>query len=680
MDLWIRIQSALLAAVISTALAVTILLRNRRNRLYQLYAIFNLNLVAWYLSDALFVYAGAGYDVLGKLRVLVALCIPITAFRFFQAFVSDRSVLSDRLFRIFVAVAVVLAVLVTFDLDREVEFIPRAVYGYICIALYVSLYFLYRRYRRLESKVERTRLQYLMVSGGVAFTLALLDYLPSIGYYFFGNILTILFLYFLFQIILKLRVLDLYEFLGRAIVMATFSFVVAAILVILVVWWRKELDLFIFNTIIASIVLYILYDPMRSFVEDRMNHLLFRERYEFGNHLDTLRRQLASVIDVDDLAPLVLSRLEASRRVTHASLYLIDEYGVAYTLKGHVGPPPARRVDVVAHNPFIRRLRDQGVLILENQEREKRLLEEHAAPASAVEETDNVLSTLDLVHSGAVFSFITDGQVLGFLSLKDERLREAYSSEEIRLLLGVAAQCTLAVENSRVFDKVRDRDRLAALGEMSAGLAHEIRNPLGAIKGAAQLLEGGDPDPEMLKIIIDETNRLNSVVSQFLDYARPTRKSNLVPTDVNRVIEATLDVVRADNPARHEVRFRPLQGLPAIQSDPEQLKQVLLNLCQNALQAMTVSGSSGVLSLTTRLSEAGDHGFGTVRVAVTDSGPGMTDEVRRNLFIPFFTTKVRGTGLGLALSLRLVRNLGGNIEVASRLGQGSTFTVVLPVR
>jgi two-component system sensor histidine kinase HydH len=682
MDLWIRIQSALLAAVISSALAVTILLRNRHSRLYQLYAAFNANLVAWYLSDALYVYSGGGPDVLEKVRALVAIAIPISTFRFFRAFVADKSLLADRLFRAFVATAVALAVLILADVHRDGDLVMRAVYGYIFIALYVSLYFIYRRFRRLESKVERTRLQYLMVSGGVAFTLAMLDYLPSIGYYFFGNILTILFLYFLFQIILKLRVLDLYEFLGRAIVMATFSFVVAALFVVLVIWWRREIDLFIFNTIIASIVLYILYDPMRTFVEEQMNQLLFRERFEFAAHLAALRRQMGNLINVEDLVDTMLRRLESSRRVTHASIYLPEEYGLALVVAGTIGPPPLRRLDRVTHHPFLKRLREQAVLVLENLEREKRQLEEHGAPAGALEELDTVIATMNTMHSGVCLVFPSDGHPMGCLSVKDDRLREAYSNDEIRLLMQIAAQATLAIENSRLFDKVRDRDRLAALGEMSAGLAHEIRNPLGAIKGAAQLLEGpGEPDPEMLKIIVDETNRLNTVVSQFLDYARPNRKANLVDTDVNRVVEATLDVVRADNPGKHEITTRLLPLLPRVQSDPEQLKQVFLNLAQNAMQAMTGrSGERGTLTVTTRLADGHVDEPHSIRVTFSDTGPGISDEVRKNLFIPFFTTKERGTGLGLALSLRLVRNLGGNIEVTSRPGHGSQFTVSLPVR
>jgi len=454
----------------------------------------------------------------------------------------------------------------------------------------------------------------------------------------------------------------------------------------LVIWWRREVDLFIFNTLIASIVLFILYDPLRSMVEDRMNQLLFRERYEFGKHLDILRRQMANVIHVDVLVDLVLRRIETSRRATHAAVYLLEDYGLGYAVKGHIGPHPIRRLDRVTHHPFFKRLREQPVLIVENLERERRQLDEYGllAGPGVVEELDSVLKTLDAMHAGISMAFLADGQIMGFLNLKDERLREAYSSEEIRLLMGVAAQMTLTFENSRLFERVRERDRLAALGEMSAGLAHEIRNPLGAIKGAAQLIDStniDDADPEMLRIIVEETNRLNSVVSSFLDYARPTRKANLIETDINRVIEQTAEIVRADNAGNTTINVSLEDALPPVESEPEQLKQVFINLAQNAMQAM---GDGGELTITSKLTQGRvtnparrDRGF--VRIGFTDTGPGIPEDVLRNIFIPFFTTKERGTGLGLAVSLRIMKNLGGTIEVSSLVGHGTTFSVLVPI-
>ena len=121
--------------------------------------------------------------------------------------------------------------------------------------------------------------------------------------------------------------------------------------------------------------------------------------------------------------------------------------------------------------------------------------------------------------------------------------RHASTSDEIKALVALAAQATITIENSRLFDRIRERDRLAALGEMAAGLAHEIRNPLGAIKGAAQLLNEADHDRSTyLDVIIDEVNRLNGVVGQFLTYARPLKTTGEL-VDVNHVLQRTLTLV-----------------------------------------------------------------------------------------------------------------------------------------
>jgi len=233
---------------------------------------------------------------------------------------------------------------------------------------------------------------------------------------------------------------------------------------------------------------------------------------------------------------------------------------------------------------------------------------------------------------------------------------------------------------------------------MAAGLAHEIRNPLGAIKGAAQLLtpasaasDGGDghgvpPEArEFLGIIVEEANRLNRVVSQFLDYARPYR-GEPQPLDVNEVVRKTAQLVTppplpspesAEGPPPPvEVHLQLADELPRARADAEQLRQVFLNLAINAVQAMP---SGGKLTISTAVRKGGRRGPAQVlEVRFRDTGVGIAPAELKNLFIPFYTTKDKGTGLGLPISQRIIENHGGTIEVRRRVGVGSTFTVVLP--
>jgi signal transduction histidine kinase len=218
---------------------------------------------------------------------------------------------------------------------------------------------------------------------------------------------------------------------------------------------------------------------------------------------------------------------------------------------------------------------------------------------------------------------------------------------------------------------------------MSAGLAHEIRNPLGSIKAAAQIL-AESPAPEakaMVEVLVEESNRLNRVVTEFLEYARPKSAAG-GPAVVGGVLRRCVQLVQAEHGDALRVETALGEGLPDVPVDPERLLQVFLNLALNAGQAMGGRGELEVVATIRRDSgptaaaRAGSHR--RVAIRFRDHGPGIAPEVLPRIFIPFFTTKEHGTGLGLAISQRIVEDAGGTIEVRSEVGRGADFTVVLP--
>jgi two-component system NtrC family sensor kinase len=217
-------------------------------------------------------------------------------------------------------------------------------------------------------------------------------------------------------------------------------------------------------------------------------------------------------------------------------------------------------------------------------------------------------------------------------------------------------------------------EKLAALGQLAAGVAHEINNPLGTITIYAHLLlkglESDDPRREDVELIINEASRTKDIVQGLLSFARET-KLRPGPTDVNEVLEDMLLLV-TNQPLFHNIRIRKqlFGGLPTITADGTQLKQVFLNIVLNAAQAMEGKGNLTIDTL---------HENGEIRVRIQDSGPGIPPEVMGKLFSPFFTTKEKGTGLGLAISYGIVERHGGAIEIETKLGKGSTFIITLPV-
>jgi two-component system, NtrC family, sensor histidine kinase HydH len=240
-----------------------------------------------------------------------------------------------------------------------------------------------------------------------------------------------------------------------------------------------------------------------------------------------------------------------------------------------------------------------------------------------------------------------------------------------------AEQLAEANRNLRAAEAtVRRTERLAALGQLSAGLAHEIRNPLSTIKASAEMLaknvDNGSPVAhEMAGFISSEVDRTNALVTRFLDFARPLAL-RLEKTEITEVIdEAVAEVEKHTPPLDVSIYKNYSPDIPPFRMDRQLIVRVLYNLLLNAAQA-----SPPRASVTVKTRQLGD----TVEIAVIDRGSGIATKDRESIFNPFFTTKSSGVGLGLAIVSKIVDEHGGQISVESESGAGSVFRVFLPVR
>jgi two-component system sensor histidine kinase PilS (NtrC family) len=224
-------------------------------------------------------------------------------------------------------------------------------------------------------------------------------------------------------------------------------------------------------------------------------------------------------------------------------------------------------------------------------------------------------------------------------------------------------------------ERVRRSERLADLGRVAAGLAHELRNPLASMAGSVELLSASEglrsEDQRLMAIVLKEAGRLEQLVARFLDYSRPV-PPRLVPHDLSQVVTEVAAVFAGD-PGAARVRVEPALEPVTVPCDPDQLRQVLWNLLVNAAQAVQAGGAGGTIRL--RCAPDGERG---ALVAVEDDGPGIAPADQARLFTPFFTTKAGGTGLGLATVHRIVEAHGGTVEVAAVQPHGARFTVHLP--
>ena len=244
-------------------------------------------------------------------------------------------------------------------------------------------------------------------------------------------------------------------------------------------------------------------------------------------------------------------------------------------------------------------------------------------------------------------------------------------------VLGALEAFNDLTEVKRLEAQVQRMHTLAALGEMAATVAHEIRNPLGGIASFANLLErdleSGDPNRRLVSKITEGVARLNRIVSSLLSYTRPLNLNTRI-ADIREVVEEAAAFFEVDPEGRSGdvVIERSYPDIPqAVELDTEQVHQVVLNLLLNAAQAMP---GGGVI----RLEVLREGNAGETRIRVRDEGPGIDAEAREKLFTPFFTTKEDGTGLGLVTSKKIVEAHGGRITLESNPGEGSCFTIALP--
>jgi two-component system, NtrC family, sensor histidine kinase HydH len=229
----------------------------------------------------------------------------------------------------------------------------------------------------------------------------------------------------------------------------------------------------------------------------------------------------------------------------------------------------------------------------------------------------------------------------------------------------------------------RRSERLAALGQLSAGLAHEIRNPLGVIKGSAEMLQqklqGAEPlAGELAGYISAEVNRLNALVARFLDFARPAHL-DLHPQRVCEIIDRSLESVLAQSPSSKVRVERHYSPVPEILADEQLCERIFVNLIQNACQAMEASANDGEEVLSISVAPAASGGRSGVSVAIDDTGPGVPPEAREQIFNPFFTTKKDGVGLGLAIVAKIVDDHRGTIKLENDDSKpGAHFRIFLP--
>jgi two-component system sensor histidine kinase HydH len=689
----IRTTTTLVCAILAGVIAFSTVPPKRVRRVHWAFFFFAVDLACWYACQAILHLSeldpGAPRaQVFFRAAASFAVAVPFLALRLFDAVVPLERTRGSRLRRTSLALATSMAIIVIFAglIGLHSLWVRVPLFLYVFVILALVLFSLRTRGKRSSSRMIRGRVEVLVIIGALAYAATMFDFgsialQPDTQAPPVGAVLSIVALYALREALRSELLFDTLALFAQLLAATLLGAVMALIFYGLSHYLSKHFDP-TFLAAVLGITVCVLFDFLRARIEEVTKWVQGTIVRTPPLESSTLHRRLLHILTLEDMKVIVMDTLGASRRVTCASLYLRDPDGTGFDRIAGLGPSAAARVDIATTAALVDRLA-RGPLVLEEVEARSRR-EGGARPRdAAVLEAAARLG----VPTSSVFTGIRGDapELMGLLVVVPDG---AFSSDEIRALESITGHIRVVIESSEVYAEMKARDRLAVIGQMTAGLAHEIRNPLGSIKGAAQLLVrlgAGAPveadSRKYLGIIVEEVDRLARVLDSVLDLA--PRQPTVSPIDVNAVARRTLQVFSAEPDHEHvEVHEALEPDLPRVAIDPEQLRQVLLNLLRNAAQA---TQGRGKVSVSTTARAARNSFMGTpaahplvVELKVTDNGPGLPRKVLEKLFMPFFTTKKDGTGLGLAISQRIVQEASGRIEARPHEGQGTTFAVVLP--
>lgn len=700
----IETVSLIIAAFVSGSLGIAAAMRNPRSPLCLSFALFCGLLFA---HDALSVLEGfsrGGTWGSPRLHSLVAVLLGPSVVLLFReiAFGSQR-----HLPRVAVLYLPLVGIVALLNL-KEFESIHPWVYVMSHVLFVVAAIIVVTMLARAEKAAgftrEKMRLRYALWGAVITVAFFVTDALYFAGFEVppLGTLARIVYVLFLFQTFIQKELVTAQEVVEKLALFGGIALMLSLIYFLLVSWVGNRSGLFFFNTLIASFVIIVLFDPIRKLTSRFTRRLLLRRSTMLEDALGTLSEDLRGVLEPAELARRIGSTLHRHLGIEAPSLFQLDSDGLIFVEAGAKSTAVFPR-EIDASSPFIEymSLRRGRPFVLETIETDMESFYS-SQPKRFLTDCLAVMRRLDVDF---VVPLLHETKVMGFLAARaGERI--IFSNEQLRLFIPLSRQVGLQLRNAQVFTELRNRERLATAGEMAAGLAHEIKNPLGAIKGAAQLLRDGKAEDgsseEFLEIIIDETNRLSAVLTEFLEYAKPRRDLPSLRCEPLRVVEHTVAVARQGTGVPIDIlAYAPP---PAIEADPEVLKQVLLNLIRNALDS--VEGHSDAPRVCVRIREIKApepwfevekslplfkiwEGWGKqsaespspfVEISIEDNGVGLRPEDVPRIFVPFYTTKPKGTGLGLAICQRLVENMGGSIHVRPNHPRGAIFSVHLPTR
>lgn len=553
-------------------------------------------------------------------------------------------------------------------------FVPQSFPILYLTALYAALSFgglslinlkIWRRYKRAHDLRLKTRSLFLAVGMSASIVLSFLgqaraEFAPGWPIPYLGNITTVFFIFFIYKMIANPRLREIRELMIKSGRLIALAIVLSGILILLLIWvGDNKAELFFFNTFLASFIILYILAPLESQVDRFILSKISSEKVAFQNTVQAASRRIKRARTSKQLASNLIKAVKDSERIYQTALYLLDQSTQSFRL--------AHKTSMQV--PKILKYEDDSLLQLFASSPRKYIQE-------GAEDSEE-FRVLREKRAHLVFAIHSEKKLVGLWlirsSLSSDSAFASFSFSEIESLSRLTQEFSGMLEQLNYFEKHDQQQRLAALGEMSAALAHEIRNPLGAIQGATSLLEtsphiSNDEDQECVKILKSEIERLQATVDQYLHFARKNEREETV--FLRDIMQKSLDAA-ASKSKRSQTNLIG-EGMDSdlmILTDRLKLEQVLINLLVNACEAFAKTVWLSVRQDSKRLV-----------ISVRDDGPGIPSAVLPNIFTPLFTTKRAGSGLGLPICKKIIDSLGGELKVQSEAKKGTEFLISFPIQ
>lgn len=687
--------SCLFTGILSLILGVLVFLKNKKSKVNRICTILNFNVAIWCWS--IFFKELVLDSNIGLLMVRVifaaAIFIPPTFFHFINTLIERED--KNKII-VFYFLSLIFLILdftpLLIEGVRPILFfkhygIPGTIFPFFFVYFISTIgyaHFILIRFFKHTQGQTRNQIKYLLLATIIGFFGGGTTFFPnfSLEIFPFGLYLVSAYVLIVSYSIIKHRLMDINIVLKKGttyIILLVLLFVPSFILTLICqrLFFEKIDYLFSLIIFLLLFLVSILFHRIKPGTEKTVEQLLFKDKYDYRETLADFSKAMVSILDLNSLSKRIIDTITQTMGVEKASIFLfIEEKGGFEILYSKNVKIDSGGLLLSKNDPLPHYLQNMGEIIIR----------EELAKGVNISELEEVVNQMATLEAQVSIPLIFKEQLIGIINLGYKFNKEIYSYEDIELLTTLANQAAIAIENAKLYEDlkksksyIRRADRLASLGTLTAGLAHEIRNPLVAIKTFTQLLPERLEDEEFrdrfLRIASGEVDRIAMLINELLDFARPS-DPKFEPEDVNNILDGMILLISTEAKKKNikiTKNFDP--NLPPINIDREQMKQVFLNILINAIEATPDNGEVTVKSR----SFTKPNGERYIQIEFKDTGHGIPKEYLEEIFNPFFTTKTTGSGLGLSISNQIVQEHKGYIHVESQINKGSSFFVNLPL-